>query len=77
MLLWRRAGPFVLVIPCRIVYVVDQERCFGFAYGTLPGHPESGEERFVVEETEGGEALLRMTAFSRPDVLLDLASTAE
>jgi uncharacterized protein (UPF0548 family) len=22
---------------------------FGFAYGTLPGHPESGEERFLIE----------------------------
>jgi uncharacterized protein (UPF0548 family) len=38
---------------CRIVYVVDEperdvER-FGFAYGTLPKHMESGEERFVVE----------------------------
>jgi uncharacterized protein (UPF0548 family) len=38
---------------CRIVYVVDEpagtvER-FGFAYGTLPRHLESGEERFMVE----------------------------
>ena len=33
---------------CRIVYVVDEEGAvqrFGFAYGTLPEHPESGEER--------------------------------
>jgi uncharacterized protein (UPF0548 family) len=31
---------------CRIVYVVDEVspvRRFGFAYGTLPGHVESGE----------------------------------
>ena len=37
---------------CRIVYVVDESvpiYKFGFAYGTLPGHVESGEERFVIE----------------------------
>ena len=37
---------------CRVVYVVDEVRPvsrFGFAYGTLPGHVESGEERFLVE----------------------------
>ncbi|MEK6336402.1 MAG: DUF1990 domain-containing protein, partial [Acidobacteriota bacterium] len=34
----------------RIVYVVDESsKRFGFAYGTLPGHVEQGEERFTVE----------------------------
>jgi len=37
---------------CRIVYTMEEnepsER-FGFAYGTLPGHGEMGEERFLVE----------------------------
>ena len=40
---------------CRIVYVVNEPRPirrFGFAYGTLPDHVESGEERFVVEWDE-------------------------
>ncbi len=37
-----------LKAPCRVVYVIDQPDVRGFAYGTLPGHPESGEERFVV-----------------------------
>ena len=37
-----------LKAPCRVVYVVDEPHVRGFAYGTLPGHPESGEERFVV-----------------------------
>src|SRR4051794_8053903 len=36
----------VIVIPCRIVYVVDEPRRRGFAYGTLPDHPEQGEESF-------------------------------
>jgi uncharacterized protein (UPF0548 family) len=36
---------------CRIVYLVDEEgavKRFGFAYGTLAEHAESGEERFTV-----------------------------
>ncbi len=34
-------GPVALRAPCRVVYVVDEPRRSGFAYGTLPGHPES------------------------------------
>ena len=34
--------------PCRVVYVVDEPDRRGFAYGTLPGHAESGEELFLV-----------------------------
>src|SRR6202044_236101 len=37
---------------CRIVYVVDEDgplKRFGFAYGTLAEHAETGEERFTVE----------------------------
>jgi uncharacterized protein (UPF0548 family) len=55
---------------CRIVYVVDASgpvRRFGFAYGTLPDHVESGEERFVVEWDEAsGEVWYDILAFSRP-----------
>lgn len=36
-------GRLAVRAPCRVVYVVDERRCQGFAYGTLPGHPESGE----------------------------------
>lgn len=55
-----------LVVPCRIVYEVASERRIGFAYGTLPGHPERGEESFVVELLDDGQVLLEITAFSRP-----------
>jgi len=54
---------------CRIVYVVDEVapvRRFGFAYGTLPGHVESGEERFTVELLANGEVWYDLRAFSRP-----------
>ena len=37
-----------LAAPCRIVMVMDRQTRWGFAYGTLPGHAEQGEEAFVV-----------------------------
>ena len=53
----------------RIVYVVEEEtpvRRFGFAYGTLPGHVEQGEERFLVEWCEDDSVWYDLLAFSRP-----------
>jgi uncharacterized protein (UPF0548 family) len=59
---------------CRIVYVVDEEgpvQRYGFAYGTLPEHAESGEERFTVEWHEADSAVwYDILAFSRPHQLL-------
>jgi uncharacterized protein (UPF0548 family) len=40
--------------PCRVVYVTDEPDRFGFGYGTLPGHPEAGEEAFHVVRTPEG-----------------------
>ena len=55
-----------LVAPCRIIGVLDDpDRC-GFVYGTLPGHPEQGEESFVVSIDGEDEARFRITAFSQP-----------
>lgn len=51
---------------CRIVYVLDEQNRFGFAYGTLPGHVECGEELFLVEKTPDGRVLYTLRAFSRP-----------
>ena len=45
-------GPVSVVVPDRIVAVVDEPRRFGFAYGTLEGHQERGEESFVVEHLD-------------------------
>ena len=50
----------------RIVYVIDEPRRFGFAYGTLPGHVERGEERFLVEWLDSDEVWYDLRAFSRP-----------
>ncbi len=58
----RRLG---LDIPCRVVWVVDEPDRRGFAYGTLPGHPESGEESFVVSLRPDGAVVYELRAFSR------------
>ncbi|MBG0564840.1 DUF1990 family protein [Actinoplanes aureus] len=63
-------GPLSLKIPCRVVYCLEQPRLRGFAYGTLPGHPERGEEAFAVQLTASGQVRFRITAFSRPATLL-------
>ena len=54
----------------RIVYVVNEPRRFGFAYGTLPGHVEQGEERFLVERTDDDTVWYDILAFSRPRHIL-------
>lgn len=63
-------GRLGLDAPVRVVYVVDEPHRQGFAYGTLPGHPESGEEAFVVELHNDGAVTFTVTAFSRPATLL-------
>jgi uncharacterized protein (UPF0548 family) len=59
---------------CRIVYVVNEDKPvkrFGFAYGTLPEHAESGEERFSVEWHESDDTVwYDILAFSRPQQFL-------
>ena len=55
---------------CRIVAVVDEPETFGFAYGTLTGHPETGEESFVIGRTPDGGVSFTVTAFSRPGELV-------
>ena len=61
-----RLGPLRTCAPCRVVYVVDEPDQRGFAYGTLPGHPERGEESFIVSLDEDGTVRFDVTAFSRP-----------
>lgn len=51
---------------CRVVRVIDEPTRFGYAYGTLPGHVETGEERFLVELTSDGVVWYDLLAHSRP-----------
>ena len=59
-------GALSVRIPVRVVYVIDEPTRRGFAYGTLPGHPESGEEAFIVERRDDDSVWLTIRAFSRP-----------
>ena len=57
---------------CRIVYVIDETTPtvsrFGFAYGTLPGHVERGEERFSIEWHHRDDSVwYDILAFSQPN----------
>jgi uncharacterized protein (UPF0548 family) len=63
-------GPVGLSIPCRVVYIIDEPDRHGFAYGTLPGHPESGEELFLLERGNDGSTSFTISAFSRPATAL-------
>lgn len=52
--------------PARVVYVVDEPARRGFAYGTVAGHPEDGEEAFFIERRGDGSVWIEIRAFSRP-----------
>ena len=56
---------------CRIAYTIEEERPlvkhYGFAFGTLPGHVERGEERFTVEWDRADNSVsYEVFAFARP-----------
>lgn len=52
-------------IPCQVVWARTDGDEQGFAYGTLPGHPESGEEAFLVRISPAGEVTVALRVFSR------------
>jgi uncharacterized protein (UPF0548 family) len=73
LLLIRAAGLWA-VAPCRVVYVSEEAHRFGFAYATLPGHPEEGEASFAVIHEPNDDVVFRVASFSRPvDPLARLA----
>ncbi|MGI8946756.1 MAG: DUF1990 family protein [Ornithinimicrobium sp.] len=59
-------GFLSLRIPCRVVEVIDEPRRKGFAYVTLVGHPEGGEEQFLLERLDDGSITFTITAVSKP-----------
>ena len=60
-----RLGPVWALAPCRVVQHTDAPGRAGFAYATLPGHPEEGVEEFAVVREDGG-TWFEVTAVSRP-----------
>lgn len=59
-------GPMSMVVANRIVAVVDEPRRFGFAYGTLPGHQERGEESFIVDWHDDDRVVATITVDAVP-----------
>jgi uncharacterized protein (UPF0548 family) len=59
--------------PAVVTAVLQERDRVGFAYGTLPGHPERGEESFVVAR-RGEQAVLEVRALSRPAFPYSLAA---
>lgn len=67
-------GPLAVKAPVRMVTVVDEPTRKGFAYGTLPGHPEAGEEAFWLDLGADGATTLSIAAFSKSGNLLSRIS---
>jgi uncharacterized protein (UPF0548 family) len=76
-----RAWPFPLwlLMPARVIYLIDETtprgsrhvHRYGFAYGTLPDHPECGEERFLIEWDRNDDSVhYDLLAVSQPRHLL-------
>ncbi|SEP63193.1 DUF1990 family protein [Microlunatus flavus] len=58
-------GPVLVRAPVEVVALTREAERVGFAYGTLEGHPERGEERFEVTLV-GDVVEARIRAFSVP-----------
>ena len=61
-----RLGPLSIREPVQVIGVLDMADRRGFAYGTLTGHPVSGEEAFLVERRADGTVWLTLRSFTRP-----------
>ncbi|GAA3441152.1 DUF1990 family protein [Planomonospora venezuelensis] len=59
-------GPLRLPAPCRVVWTLEEGDRAGFGYGTLAGHPESGEEGFLLERGPDGRVRFTVHAYTRP-----------
>ena len=61
-----RLGPFRVREPVKVIAVVDRSDRRGFAYGTLDGHPVTGEEAFIVTRGPDGSVWLTIRSLTRP-----------
>jgi uncharacterized protein (UPF0548 family) len=58
-------GPLSVAEPAVVVDVVDRPDRVGFSYGTLRGHPISGEEAFVVRRDADDAVWFTLRSVSR------------
>lgn len=75
-------GPLRLPVPCEVVWVRQPTAAVvlpdgrlrpqraGFGYGTLPGHPATGEEAFIASLGSDGGVHFELLAFSKPAGLM-------
>jgi uncharacterized protein (UPF0548 family) len=59
-------GRLRLLAPCRVIWTIDEPDRRGFGYAALPGHPEVGEEAFLVTRDAADAITCTIVAFSRP-----------
>ncbi|GAA1547911.1 MULTISPECIES: DUF1990 family protein [Brevibacterium] len=60
-----RLGPFRLPEPARVIEVFESETRSGFTYATLPGHPITGEESFILIHTPDDRVFLVLRSVSQ------------
>ena len=61
-----RLGVAALVVPDRIVGVIDEPDRYAWSYGSLPGHAEVGEEGFEVAIDGTGSVTATISLDARP-----------
>ncbi|AYY15065.1 DUF1990 domain-containing protein [Actinobacteria bacterium YIM 96077] len=59
-------GPLRMRFYARVVWTINEQDRVGFAYGTLTGHPLSGEELLMVEIDDADDVWFATTVVSRP-----------
>lgn len=61
-----RLALVAIVVPDRVVAVIDEPDRYGWAYGSLPGHAETGEEGFMVAIGGDGAVTATVTLDAEP-----------
>jgi uncharacterized protein (UPF0548 family) len=61
-----RFGPVRFREPVQVVATVMTDNRRGFAYGTLDGHPVSGEEAFILHRSPDGSVWFTLRSLTRP-----------
>ncbi len=59
-------GPLAVCAPARVVEVIAEPRRSGFSAGTLPNHPEIGEETLLLTHLDDDRVQFTVRAVARP-----------
>lgn len=69
-IVYGRFGHLYTSVCCRVIYIIDEDDRWGFAYGTLPHHVARGEESFVVSKDKDENVTFTVESLSRPATLV-------